>query len=365
MKIFFLSPIGGRTGSEMMLQYAIEAAGNAIQPIVFSRKRGSFFEEKFNNKNYFFPKKKGSFLQNIIEGIYFKITKKTTEQALVEKIHEQEKPALWYLNTITMTDHAATAIRLQVPYIVHVHELWSSIDAEQEASFDTMMCKAQTIICCSKIVEKTILQMGYSQTALVHECVDFKAIVLKKNSVENRANFGFKNTDFVWAMSGTVSMRKGFDLVPEILSKLPKNHHLIWLGGKRDTALLKYVLERISKENLNFHFLGELSNEYYDSLNMADGFCLLSREDPFPLVMLEAAYLEKPIVGFDSGGVKEFVEEEMGFVVDGLSINEMTNKMKMIAAGEISISRAKLKQRAMTFSVENISKIWQKVVLKN
>lgn len=365
MKIFFLSPIGGRTGSEMMLQYAIEAAKDTIQPIIFSRKKGIFFEKKFTKNNYFYPKKKGPFLQNIKEGIFFKLHKKTIEQALVERIHNREKPVLWYLNTITMTDHAATAIRLQVPYIVHVHELWSSIDEEQEVDFNTMMSNAKIIICCSEIVKKTINQMGYSQTELVHECVDFKEIVLEKDRAANRAKFGFEETDFVWAMSGTVSMRKGFDLVPEILSKLPKNHHLIWLGGKRDTALLKYVNTRVKNEKLNFRFLGELSEDYYDSLNMADGFCLLSREDPFPLVMMEAAFLEKPIIAFNSGGVSEFVQEEMGLVVDGLSINEITDKMKMIATGEIPISKAKLKVRANTFSIENISKIWQKVVLKN
>jgi glycosyltransferase involved in cell wall biosynthesis len=59
-------------------------------------------------------------------------------------------------------------------------------------------------------------------------------------------------------------------------------------------------------------------------MGAADVFVLTSREDPYPLVCLEAAALEKPIVCFaGAGGMPEFVENDCGFVVPYLDIAAM------------------------------------------
>lgn len=74
------------------------------------------------------------------------------------------------------------------------------------------------------------------------------------------------------------------------------------------------------------HFLGEQKDplKYFAA---CDIFLMVSREDPFPLVCLEAATLEKPIICFDrAGGMKEFVEEDAGFVVPYLDTFEMAQK---------------------------------------
>jgi glycosyltransferase involved in cell wall biosynthesis len=65
-----------------------------------------------------------------------------------------------------------------------------------------------------------------------------------------------------------------------------------------------------------------------DYLAAADVFVLTSREDPYPLVCLEAAAVAKPIVCFaDAGGMSEFVEEDCGFVVPYLDLMAMTNRV--------------------------------------
>jgi glycosyltransferase involved in cell wall biosynthesis len=60
----------------------------------------------------------------------------------------------------------------------------------------------------------------------------------------------------------------------------------------------------------------------------ANIFVLTSREDPFPLVCLEAASLGKPIICFDqSGGMPEFVSNGCGYVVPYLSIDSVREKI--------------------------------------
>lgn len=74
-------------------------------------------------------------------------------------------------------------------------------------------------------------------------------------------------------------------------------------------------------------FLGVQPNPL-DYFAACDVFTLVSREDPFPLVCLEAASVGKPIVCFDgAGGEKEFVEDDCGFVVPYLDIEAMATKV--------------------------------------
>jgi glycosyltransferase involved in cell wall biosynthesis len=64
-----------------------------------------------------------------------------------------------------------------------------------------------------------------------------------------------------------------------------------------------------------------------------DLFLLTSREDPFPLVMLEAARQAVPVVCFEgAGGATEFVDETVGATVPMLDVAGMTAAVKRFKA---------------------------------
>jgi len=74
-----------------------------------------------------------------------------------------------------------------------------------------------------------------------------------------------------------------------------------------------------------------------------DALFLSSREDPYPLVVLEAAFQKTPSIIFsESGGMVEFVSEENGWTVNGfdtvqaasiiLSITKDSSRQKGISA---------------------------------
>ena len=67
----------------------------------------------------------------------------------------------------------------------------------------------------------------------------------------------------------------------------------------------------ISKLGLDgrVHFVGEVTNPA-DLFSVLDVFLVTSREDPYPLVMLEAAALGVPIVSFANGGSVEFAGDQ-------------------------------------------------------
>src|SRR5262249_20786738 len=79
--------------------------------------------------------------------------------------------------------------------------------------------------------------------------------------------------------------------------------------------------------NSNVSFLG-LTHDSRPFLRAGDVFVLPSREDPFPLVVLEAAQCGLPIVSFTApGDVPAFVESDAGCVVPSIDVDAMARQV--------------------------------------
>jgi L-malate glycosyltransferase len=367
MKILFVTPHGGYTGSEMLLWQLMQELTNRQKQVAwFSRHAGALRQEadQVAFPSQFYPQQP-SFLRSVYDGIYLKAMGTLPVNTALLRFHRQVKPDVWYLNTGVMPDVAALARQLNVPYIVHFHELVSAFDDQPAASFLAMLAGARHLIGCSGIVQQRLLQLGFSQTQLMYSCIDHSRIQVRQQPAALRQQLGIPPDAFVWVMSGTASLRKGYDLVPDILAQLPPNAYLCWLGKPRESALHTYVEQRVTEENLRFVALGEQSAHYFDYLNMADGFALTSREDPFPLVMIEAAALGKPIAAFNSGGVSEFLQPGMGGVVNGLNPRELASLMQQIMAGKLPVAAAVSKARAAEFTMTRQADDFCRIVYEN
>lgn len=359
MKPLFITPFGGRTGSEMMLWYYLKFLEKTEhKSIVYSKQNGELLGNQSPADFTYSYKREKNFLNSVYEGIYNKIYKQIPEITEVIEIHRKHSPDFWYINTIAMGDMCMLAIKLNVPYVLHVHELPTVFEEVRSSEFHPMFANARTIICCSLVVKKRIESMGYTNTKLLHSFIDSSLIKLTANRSELRRSAGIPENAFVWGMSGSMSLRKGYDMIPDIVSQMSPTSYFVWIGKQADTGLWSYVKEVVKNKKLNFVHIAAKSSDYYDYLNLIDGFALISREDPFPLVMLEAAYLQKPLVSFDSGGSLEFVQENMGIVTKGISVEALTIGMKQIESGEYTISKEKLRSRALEFDKENQIQNW-------
>ncbi len=89
---------------------------------------------------------------------------------------------------------------------------------------------------------------------------------------------------------------------------------------------------------------------------------LTSFNDSFPIVLIEAAYLGKPIVSFNSGGVREFVREGMGAVVDSWNNSDLIAAMAAVMRGEASFDPRAAKSRALEFDIAAQGERWERVV---
>lgn len=363
--ILFITPTGGRTGSEMLIWYLLKHLSGKIKSVIYSCQNGELFANNSTADLTFINRTKRGFLYKIYEGVYYQLFKRTPEESRVLKIQKQIKADKWYLNTLTMPRFARLAKSLQVPYYVHVHELISVYDEIVYDDFKFQFDNAEKIICCSAIVEQRIRQMGYKNTVLLHSFIDTEKITVKQNPHDLRQKLNIPNDAFIWVMSGSMNLRKGYDLTLDLIENLPKNTYLLWLGNIKKTGVLHYLEQRTKHEKLNFIQVGEKSSEYYDYLNLADGFVLLAREDPFPLVMIEAAFLQKPITGFNSGGISEFLLPSMGSVVESFNPKDLAEVMIKIQNKEIEIDKEILKNRALDFDIKNQIEKWVKFFNEN
>ena len=95
-----------------------------------------------------------------------------------------------------------------------------------------------------------------------------------------------------------------------------------------------FDLERVSGST-NVRFTGSVANSI-DYFSAMDVFVLASREDPFPLVVLEAAAQGVPTICFDAtaGGACEFVEDDSGIVVPYLDVAAMADAITTFGKSE-------------------------------
>ena len=100
----------------------------------------------------------------------------------------------------------------------------------------------------------------------------------------------------------------------------------------------------------NVRFLGKVGNPL-DYFAAADVFALTSREEAFGLVCLEAASTGCPIVCFDrSGGAKEFVGDDAGFIIPYLDVGKMAEKITAL------ISDPKLRKELGSRAADKVRK---------
>jgi glycosyltransferase involved in cell wall biosynthesis len=102
---------------------------------------------------------------------------------------------------------------------------------------------------------------------------------------------------------------------------------MAWLGADEENAYVKNLIYDAGKCGIRDQLIFIKPNDKpLDTISQFDVFVLLSREDPFPLIALEAAFLQKPIIAFEnSGGIPELINEGAGLLAPYLDIARMAD----------------------------------------
>lgn len=274
--------------------------------------------------------------------------------AVIRRAQRSFRADVWYLNTMTMPFLLPLAREAGVPVVTHFHELPLSFGFVKSAEMKALLDESALLLGCSESTSAALREVGAERVETLHSFIDPDRIwVPAGRPAELRQHLGIPPEAFVWVFSGTTSERKGFDLLPNIARELADPAvHLVWVGQRLDDGSVYHTEQRCGRAGPTpIHLVGKQTSDYYAHLAMGNGFLLSSRQDPFPLVMLEAALLGLPIVGFPSGGVAEFVREGMGEVVDSWNVRDLVAAMRRVQAGAIPLNAERSRRRAAEFTV--------------
>lgn len=235
---------------------------------------------------------------------------------------------LVYCNTASC-GAALQALAPRCPVVTHIHELEYALRL-LSTSFAATQDWTARFIAASHAVARNLTEnhgIDTEKIHVVHEFVDTRRPVDSEQAhARIRATLGVPEDAFLVGGCGPLEWRKGTDLWVQMAhSALAKGGaseparplHFVWIGGAQSGLYRDELLYDVEKLGLtgHVHFVPEVEDAA-PWLAALDVFALASREDPFPLVCLEAASHGVPIVCFaGAGGMPEFVETDCGLAV--------------------------------------------------
>jgi glycosyltransferase involved in cell wall biosynthesis len=255
--------------------------------------------------------------------------------------------ALIYGNTVLAASIYDEFSFLEVPFVSHIHELEQSIKLYADPNtIATLHQFTQKFIACSDAVATNLtINHGAAQADIATIYAFISNKTLDRNIPKNtlRKRLALVEDAVVVIGCGTIYWRKGVDLFMEtalaLRSKTTATIQFYWIGENfwsldtPSTDLISWedLTAKIERHNLAVSFLGTQAN-VQDYFLASDIFFLPSREDPFPLVCLEAAQCGIPVVCFEkAGGMPDFVADDAGIVVPYLDIAAAAEAINTLA----------------------------------
>jgi glycosyltransferase involved in cell wall biosynthesis len=145
--------------------------------------------------------------------------------------------------------------------------------------------------------------------------------------------------------------RKGLDLLLDSLEKVNNKYQisLIAVGNG-------HIPEQRVPENVKIHTLGYVNPDHMPTVyNIADVCVLTSRGETFNLTSLEAMACQTPVVAFDTGGLREQITKQTGWIIEKENINQFSEQIECIIENKEdihTISKNARKRIVANFSLE-------------
>ncbi len=269
-----------------------------------------------------------------------------------------------------------------IPVVLFVHELAMSVKIyTEEKHLNFLLRKTDHLIAVSKAVANF-----YSKkydfparnvsifTLIDHQLIDHNLENIEIGILEQ--TYKIPKDTVIIGGCGNAEWRKGNDIFNWIAKKViektnPLPVYFVWVGAGPQHQIFELIESDIRTMGLSDKIiLIPPTSKVLDYLYRFDILLLSSREDPYPLVVLEAALLETPIICFENaGGAPELVEEDAGFAVPFLDIDAAANAaIQLVLDPNLRSTMGRrarqkvLERHNSQRSIENIESIIQKFI---
>lgn len=254
------------------------------------------------------------------------------------RIVEREQPDIIYLSTLVLGKYlGGVSVLPKRRVITHVHELLPSLrQLSNDSQVRTQLNLSDKVISCARCVESTLIreyELPNAKSIIIPEFIalpESKPAEAGRDSAtapEAKGSAGealgkiqhlVDRGAAIFGIGGNPIARKGFDLVALLIKECKllfteQPFLFIWLGCSDHSAPHASIDWDLRNLGLSEHFMAVPSlpmPQFRQILSKLQVLTLLSREDPFPLVALEAGLLGIPTVCFEgSGAIAEMADE--------------------------------------------------------
>ena len=244
------------------------------------------------------------------------------------------------------------------PLILWVHSFMTHLYFPKSTFFSRLMySKSQIVAVSNKIKTKLETEYGFKNVSTIYNPIDFQS---NKNVHNNKETFEY---DFIVAAGSLKNNIKQFDVLISCFknSILPsKNIKLIILG---DGILMNDLKNQVQEMQLqdNVLFLGRQNNPFH-FFEKALFTVLTSKNEGFPMVLLESLASGTPVVSFncDSGPSELIQDRQNGLLVENQNQQEMTEALNEMVENQklYLLCKANSKESVASFSLDEIGKKW-------
>ena len=209
--------------------------------------------------------------------------------------------------------------------------------------------------------DKTVLiKNGINTDVFKHDKAIDKEQVLKDFNIPG-------NYDKIVTFAGKLTYIKGVDTLLDAATIYEDDNTLTIIAG--DGEAKEDLIDLAKKNNLkNVFFIGNRSQEELNKLfNIATCSVVSSRKDAFGLVAAEAMASGAPVIVTNHGGLKDLVNDEVGFLFEIGNHNTLAKDILKILNKEVIFDKNKISQYAISnFSqdkmVKEVEKIYEEAI---
>lgn len=242
------------------------------------------------------------------------------------------KPHIVYCNTIHPAKWLVYARLLGIPTITHVHELSMGFAALSRLEYFWVKNFSQHFIAVSAAVKNYLVEhhrISPEKVTVVHAGIDVHRFgnTGKVNNIKK--SLGIKD-ELIIGTFGRITSMKGSDLFLRLALSIKQslsnstNVKFLVIGTTEDKEFYNSFISLLKELKLtkDVIFLENIRNisDYYPVIDI---YVSTAREDPFPLVVLEAMASSKPVVSFSVGGIPEMLNEESGILIKEFNLDAM------------------------------------------
>jgi glycosyltransferase involved in cell wall biosynthesis len=277
---------------------------------------------------------------NLLTRTAVRVTWRLRRWAIRRQLGDVTRFSLIYANSAASAACFSALPSRRPPLITHVHELAHSLrHLMPPGGVEAMLKSTSHFIACSDGVRQTLVSnygVPANDISVCHEPVVAEDLDRAGDGHDRTAvlaELDIPEGALVVGGAGAGTWRKGTDLFGIVASSIRKQLstlpiYFVWVGGfpvEVEDRNLRYDFEKMElSDRLR---LVDTVVDPYRYFSTFDVLALTSREDPFPLVALEASAMAIPVVAFDSGGITEMLPPEASAVVPYADTEEMKRRI--------------------------------------